>query len=86
MNRKTTSAQDPIRVSLRFGMRSDNTLVQALRTTPPYGRAKFLRGLIKEAWRSRRQPSLTSSRQDSLHRQLTTQQHRRSARQTGPAG
>jgi hypothetical protein len=55
MSEKTTPAQDPIRVSLRFGVRSDNTLVQALRAIPPYRRPKFIRGLIKEAWRLRRQ-------------------------------
>jgi hypothetical protein len=57
MNKKATSEQDPIRVSLCFGVRSDITLIEALRKIPPYRRPKFIRGLIKEAWRLRRQPS-----------------------------
>ena len=56
MNEKTTSAQDPIRVSLCFGVRSDITFIEALRKFPPYRRPKFIRGLIKEAWRLRWQP------------------------------
>jgi hypothetical protein len=54
MREKTSSPKDPIRVSLRFGARSDITLVQQLREIPPYRRPKFLRGLIKEGWRLRR--------------------------------
>ena len=54
MSEKTSSSKDPIRVSLRFGARSDITLVQQLREIPPYWRPKFLRELIKEGWRLRR--------------------------------
>ncbi len=54
MSKKSKSTRPPIRVSLRFGMHSDNTLVRELRTIPPYGRAKFVQRLIKEAWHSRR--------------------------------
>jgi hypothetical protein len=54
MSEKTPSPKDPIRVSLRFGARSDITLVQQLREIQPYQRPKFLRGLIKEGWRLRR--------------------------------
>ena len=63
MSEKSKSVQRPIRVSLRFGVHSDNTLVQELRTIPPYGRAKFLRGLIKKAWHQRRH-ALTESTVD----------------------
>jgi hypothetical protein len=54
MSEKTSPPKDPIRVSLRFGARSDITLVQQLRDIPPYRRPKFLRELIKEGWRLRR--------------------------------
>jgi hypothetical protein len=54
MSEKDKSVQLPIRVSLRFCVRSDVTLVRKLETISPYQRPKFLRQLIKDAWHSRR--------------------------------
>ena len=51
-----TDKPPPIRVSMRFGARSDVTLVQHLRSLPPRERVKYLRTLIKEGLRLRRTP------------------------------
>lgn len=66
MSEKPASTQLPIRVSLRFGVRSDNTLVQRLRTIPPYQRPKFLRDMLMEAWNARRPPLRDSTAQKTL--------------------
>ena len=56
MTKNPKPTESPLRVSMRFGARTDITLVQHLRGLAPRDRAKFLRDLIKEGWRLRRAP------------------------------
>lgn len=45
-----------LRVNLQFGPRADRGLLDALRSLPPYRRAKLARQLTSEGWRARSAP------------------------------
>ena len=53
-----------IRVNLRFGPRTDPELMREIGALPAYKRARFLRKLLEQAWRSRHepQPRITEAR------------------------